>query len=77
MTEQLSVDDLKQRAGKLGYTMICRQKHGAHPVVLAKWNGFSPEAGSAYILADVSYSLGGNIVTVHKTGEAEVFYVLS
>jgi hypothetical protein len=77
MTEQLSVDDLKRRAGKLGFTMICRQKHGAHPVPLATWNGLSPDSGSAYALADVSYNLGGNIVTVHKTDEAEVFYVLS
>jgi hypothetical protein len=77
MIDQLSVDELKQRGKDSGYTMICRQKHGAHPVALATWNGFSPEAGSAYTLADVSYSLGGNIVTVHKTGEAEVFYVLS
>ena len=77
MDEHLGLNELKERATKLGYSRIQRLVRGAHAVPLASWNGFSSEDGSAFNLVDLYYILGGDEVTVYKAGKPEAFYALS
>lgn len=75
--EQLSIAELTQQAGALGYTKIQRQVDGAPILPLATWNGFSTESGSGFSHVAVWFSLDVNKVTVNKMGEPDAYYLLS
>jgi len=76
--QQLNLRELKEQAKALGYTKIQRQKKGAPIVDLTAWNGVSAEAaGGAFTYVAVWYRLDGDQVTVNKSGESDIYYVLS
>jgi hypothetical protein len=77
--QQLSLREVKEQAKALGYTRIQRQKKRAPIVELAAWNGVSAEAaaGGAFSHVAVWYRLDGDQVTVNKSGEPDIYYVLS
>ena len=76
--QQLNLRELKEQVKALGYTKIQRQKKGAPIVDLTAWNGVSAEAaGGAFTYVAVWYRLDGGQVTVNKSGEPDIYYVLS
>lgn len=76
MDEQLGLNELKERAAKLGYSRIQRLVQGAHAVPLTSWNGFSSEDGSAFNHVNLYYVVDGDKVTVYKAGKPEAYYTL-
>jgi hypothetical protein len=75
---QLNLRELKEQVKAFGYTKIQRQKKGAPIVDLTAWNGVSAEAaGGAFTYVAVWYRLDGDQVTVNKSGEPDIYYVLS
>jgi hypothetical protein len=76
--QQLNLRELKEQAKAVGYTKIQRQKKGAPIVDLTAWNGVSAEAaGGAFTYVAVWYRLDGDQVTVNKSGEPDIYYLLS
>jgi hypothetical protein len=72
--------EVKEEAVGNGFTKICLDAEGAHPVSLIHWNGVSPyvESGPGDInMASVDYAIDGNKVHVRKTFGGNFSYTLS
>jgi hypothetical protein len=77
MNNNLSLREFKDLAMAKGFSKIARVSRGATTVSLDSWNGAYTEAGSSFEHVSVGYTLSGDRVTAHKTGEPGTSYKVS